>query len=443
MELGVVDGAPLLFRVIPQLDADRERSDAGAVCADSVRADRRGALLLSGVDAPALWIPLSDAPRYPEVRAWLHRFTDLATLRNPTLFTTDPNTAGGDRIHLHISSNAPGRHSALPYSLRAREHLPMCTPIRWEELDDLSDGEVTASNCSQRFAAVGDVFASEVERIGAQRFADATNATQEGLALPPLEVLPRGRVIAAAIVLLSDGKPRDADELLAESLRQHLLPATTKRKYVYTSLTEYIARTIGHKRKPAIVQNPDQRFRINHEPDDWPAFDIAAHDDVSAETAMVVERLQATAVGGDPTAFEIAVCDAFARLGFRACHLGDRAAPDGYADAQLGVLGYRVMLECKTGSYAVTRPSVFEAAKYRDAYHAQYCAIVGPAFGPEVELATELQNHKVSAWSVHDLTTLLRMRSNPHEMHPLFVPGFAEDVLTDVCGIGCMERING
>jgi len=90
------------------------------------------------------------------------------------------------------------------------------------------------------------------------------------------------------------------------------------------------------------------------------------------------------------------------------------------------------MLECKTGSYAVTLPSVFEAAKYRDAYHAQYCALVGPAFGPEVELATELQNHRVSAWSVHDLTTLLCMRSNPHEMRALFAPGFAEDVLTDL-----------
>jgi hypothetical protein len=57
---------------------------------------------------------------------------------------------------------------------------------------------------------------------------------------------------------------------------------------------------------------------------------------------------------------------------------------------------------------------------------------VGPSFGPEIELATELHNYGVSAWSVRDLTTLLHAQSNPNEMRRLFEPGFAEDAITDL-----------
>lgn len=275
-------------------------------------------------------------------------------------------------------------------------------------------------------------------QIGGQSFAQ-TALTTHLTSFPPVEFEPRGRVITAAIDVLSDGKPRDADELLLESVKRKLLPSTTTRKYIYSSLIEYIARTSGHNRKPAIVQNPDRRFRINHVPDEWPGLPDAPRADPSRAITELIARLQTTAHGSDPEAFEIAVCDAFGALGFRSCHLGGRAAPDGYADAQLGVLGYRVMLECKTGSEAVTHPNVFEASKYRDAYHAQYCAIVGPAFGPEFELATELKNHSVSAWSVSDLVTLLHMQSNAYEMLSLFAPGFAEDALGDVV----WERAHG
>ena len=87
--------------------------------------------------------------------------------------------------------------------------------------------------------------------------------------------------------------------------------------------------------------------------------------------------MHATGNGDDPTAYEVAVCDAFAALGFLSTHVGGKGAPDGYADAPLGTLGYRVMLECKSGTAAKVSPDVFEASKFKDGYNAQYCALVG------------------------------------------------------------------
>ncbi|HET6896255.1 MAG TPA: hypothetical protein VFH72_12800 [Candidatus Baltobacteraceae bacterium] len=64
-------------------------------------------------------------------------------------------------------------------------------------------------------------------------------------------------------------------------------------------------------------------------------------------------------------------------------HIGGHGAPDGYADAQLGTLGYRVMIECKSGE-AIHTAGIFEAAKYKDTYSAEYCMIIGQDVGEQV-----------------------------------------------------------
>lgn len=143
-------------------------------------------------------------------------------------------------------------------------------------------------------------------------------------------------------------------------------------------------------------------------------------------------RLEQSSHGDDPTAFEQAVCDAFTAFGFAATHVGGNDAPDGYADAVLGPLQYRVMIECKTARSQVTQPDCFEASKYREAYHADYCIIAGPEFSGELELVSELQTHGVSAWSVADLQQLLRAGAAAFEMRELLQPGFASDSVGDL-----------
>ena len=82
----------------------------------------------------------------------------------------------------------------------------------------------------------------------------------------------------------------------------------------------------------------------------------------------------------------------------------------GYLDAPLGPLAYRAMVECKTGSANgfVTQPNIAEAAKYREAYGAAYCLLIGPAFGAQTTLASDLRTHGVSAWTVEDLAAVVQ-----------------------------------
>ncbi|HEY8313912.1 MAG TPA: hypothetical protein VIG51_07030 [Candidatus Baltobacteraceae bacterium] len=390
-----------------------------------------------GLNGMALWVPFADAPLHEAVLNTFHRIVSKAVAAHPTLLTAEPNTHASNRVHVHVSSNAPGHFSALPYSARGRSTLPVCTPIHWPELG-ASNGPETVDTIQHRLAEAGDVFAEELAIIAGQRLADARIAIPKPLLADPAE--PRGHVIAAAIDILEDGVARGADELLAEALKRKLVPPATKRKYVYSSLIEYIARSIGHDRKPPIVQDAQRRFRINEPPDDWPALDpLPPQPPPDEATTAVMDRLTATGTGPDPAAFELAVCDAFAHLGFAAYHVGGHGAPDGYADAQLGVLGYRVMLECKTAKSIVAQPDCLEASKFNTEYAADFCAIIGPDFGDELELAQELQTHSVTAITVSDLRTLLAIRANPLEIRTLLKPGFMIDRLHDLL----WERAHG
>jgi DNA primase len=65
--------------------------------------------VLGGRGGVTLFIPFSDAPEYPEVRAWLHYLANDAAARFPRTFTTEANATGDGRIHLHVGSNGPGR----------------------------------------------------------------------------------------------------------------------------------------------------------------------------------------------------------------------------------------------------------------------------------------------------------------------------------------------
>lgn len=386
----------------------------------------------AGSHGLSLWIPFCDAPDYPQVRSWLHTISAEAVRRAPDLLTEAPLTASEGRVHLHVSSNAPGRFSALPYSLRYDEHLTVCAPVSWDELDTIALGSIRADSIEERLNSVGEIFGAQVRSLASQTFAGASAKPVGALVMPTPAVQPqRGHVLSAVLDILSDGVVRSADEILAEALKRGTLPADMTRKYVYTALIEYIARTEGRKRKPLIVQDPDRRFRINEPADDWPDA-VLPKRPVPAGAEALCARLEGAAHGDDPAGFERAACDAFTMLGFVATHLGGNDAPDGYADAVLGPLQYRVMLECKTARSQVTQPDCFEASKYREQYGADYCVIVGPEFSGELELASELQTHAVCAVTVADLQALLRAGADAVEVKQVLEPGFASDRIGDL-----------
>ena len=389
--------------------------------------------LLDGGTGIALWVPFDDGPDYNAVRAWLHILAARVALAYPDLITTEPNTRGSDLVHIHVSKNAPGSFTVIPYSARGGATLPVSLPILWSELGAVQNGSISIDTLPKRINEAGDVFALERERIGTQRFEAVSTESNRvfSMPLPAPAVHSRGHVIAAATQILSDGKTRSAEQILEEAVARGILPATFNKKLVYTALIEYITRARGGGRKPYIVQDAERNFRLNEPPDDWPGS-VPPAAAPNAQTQALIDRLAAASTGNDPTAFEVAVCDAFSHFGFAATHLGGAKAPDGYADAQLGALGYRIMIECKTAKGSVSQPDAAEAAKFREVYNAQYCTLIGPAFPNEVELTTELHTHGVSAWTVSDLKTALSVGANPYELRALFEPGYASDGLEDL-----------
>ena len=59
-------------------------------------------------------------------------------------------------------------------------------------------------------------------------------------------------------------------------------------------------------------------------------------------------------------------------------------------------------------------------------------------------MQSELAAHRVSAWTVDDLSALLGVAANPAEIRPLLAPGFAEDRVADAVwerGHGRAKRV--
>lgn len=85
--------------------------------------------LLDGGTGMSVWIPFADAPQADVLRPWLRRLCNRAVALHGDLVSTAFNTHHDGRVHLHVSTNAADRYSAVPYSLRA-PRLTVCMPIR-------------------------------------------------------------------------------------------------------------------------------------------------------------------------------------------------------------------------------------------------------------------------------------------------------------------------
>lgn len=244
-------------------------------------------------------------------------------------------------------------------------------------------------------------------------------------------------LIKAALHVLADGRARDAGDILSEAVKAGLLPDSTRRITLYTSLSQYVQRAIARRRRPLIVQDETtHEFRINHPVDDWPHIKPRTRPPaVSAEAITAIEhRLHSTSTSTLPESFEKAVCDAFGALGFVATHHGGIGAPDGLLEAPLGPLAFRTIVECKTAQPGATvnAPRLEEPAKFRDAYKAQFAILVGPALSVDSVFESEMQTHAVSVWTVDDIVNALRLGVGPLDCRELFAAGIVEDRLADL-----------
>ena len=432
----------LLIEQYPDIEPTRIKEAALAVRSLLAEEGREAVPVLDGRGNIALFVPVSDAPTYNDVLQWCHSLANRAVAQHPNLISTAPNTHADSRVHLHVSSNAERRCSVLPYSYRENSGC-ISIPIHWTELDAVDTRGIPLASFPAHLKNHVEIFAAELATMPpatplrqchaeVSKHADGIEAYSKDTTGKRVWNNAKGALLSAVVNILSDGKPRTADEIIAAGQAAKTIDPKTDAHALYIDLTQNIAREKGRGHKPLIVEDPDRRFRINEPLDAWPAVPASPTPAPSAKTQAVIARLHSTSHGDDPTAFEVAVCDAFAALGFLANHMGGVGNPDGYIDAPLGVLGYRSMLECKSGVDIQKDQMVFEAAKFREAYGAQYCAIIGPQFGQRYDIVSELQVHGVSAWSIDALAMALTIGATPLELRALFEPGFAEDKVNDI-----------
>ena len=396
--------------------------------------------LLDGGTGYALWIPLAGGPNYADVNAWLHGFVAEAIATAPELMTTEYLRANrGDRVYVGTHSNHPGMSSVLPYIARGNPHLPIALPLHWNDVGRVWNGDVTASSFAAWLQEYGDMFA-------------ACYVTLRGQMLPvmpkeasTIQIMPEQAgdghapdgILSAALAVLADGKARTPQEILTEGIAMGVFAPSLTRKHLYTDLYEYVMRTLGVGKKPEILHDEAQKtFRINRPLDVWPDVELPPLPRWLDEATIAkhAANLRAAATGDDPTAFEVAVCDAFGDLGFTATHIGGHGTPDGTLDAQLGSAGYRVILECKTAKPGgiVNNPRPAEPASFFETYHAHKAILIGPAFSDEASLKSELMTHGVALWTVEDLATVLQAQIGPLELLPLLQPGSARDACASV-----------
>jgi type III secretion system FlhB-like substrate exporter len=437
--------------------------------------------VLDGVGGISLFVPLAGGPAYPDVRTWAHRIAREAIAAHPDLFSEGPNVHDDGRVHIHVSSNALDRWSIMPYSIRTNG-TRVATPVTWDELPHVDMMGVRMADFPARLSAAGDVFGTMLaachsdplchpesveghrERSRADQFHPEVHLCHPEVHLCHPEVhlchpeVPKGELVEAQSnhatttpaghpgawfshgilatgmrEILADGVARTAQEIwqIAQERKIHI---SASESGLVDGIETYLAKEIANGRKPVFVRAEGNKFRINEPPDSWPAA-LPPSKQTPIDVDALVKRLQQTSVdGAQSEKFEVAVCDAFTALGLLTTHVGGHGAPDGYADAPLGTMGYRLMIECKSGETVRKGPDIYEAAKYKDAYHAQYCLLIGAGSGTwQQEAIAEIKTHGVALWCVDDLVTALQNRVTPLELVAAISPGVvAQDIMPDV-----------
>ncbi len=88
----------------------------------------------NGGDGLHIFVPL--VPSYTfEVRAWLRVFIAALDRRYSGAITSDKRLAARHgRVLIDYAQNARGKSIVAPYSVRAKPHAPVSTPLRWVEV---------------------------------------------------------------------------------------------------------------------------------------------------------------------------------------------------------------------------------------------------------------------------------------------------------------------
>lgn len=132
----------LIFDLDPPGDDFGLVVDAARVLRDRLAAAGLTAFVMTtGSSGLHVTVPLDRTADFETVRGFAERMTEWLADERPDDFTTEhrKNKRRG-RLYLDIRRNAYAQTGVAPYSVRAKPHAPIATPLDWDELGDAKIG---------------------------------------------------------------------------------------------------------------------------------------------------------------------------------------------------------------------------------------------------------------------------------------------------------------
>ena len=118
---------------------------------------------VSGSKGVHVYVPVDRVHTQAEVREFVHAVGTLMAAANPTDITMEfDKPKRGNRVFVDAFRNSTGQTVASVYSIRPLQGAPVSTPILWDELDDIHNGDITIANIWPRLERHGDLFAPVV-----------------------------------------------------------------------------------------------------------------------------------------------------------------------------------------------------------------------------------------------------------------------------------------
>lgn len=116
----------------------------------------------SGSKGLQIYVALTPTP-VRSVLEWVRAFGGRLVAAHPELFVIEIAKAARDgKILVDVNQNLPGRTTVCAYSLRAKDEPTASTPLRWEEVEEATEGaplRFTSTDVLARVAQHGDLFA--------------------------------------------------------------------------------------------------------------------------------------------------------------------------------------------------------------------------------------------------------------------------------------------
>jgi bifunctional non-homologous end joining protein LigD len=124
----------------------------------------------SGSKGMQVYVPLNGGAGYADTKPFAHGIAQLLERRLPELVVSDMRKdLRAGKVLVDWSQNDEHKTTVNVYSLRAREHPTVSTPLRWEEVEgvletgDPDELAFTSDQVLERVAEHGDLFAPVLE----------------------------------------------------------------------------------------------------------------------------------------------------------------------------------------------------------------------------------------------------------------------------------------